>query len=150
VVITRSLDLLRVDNGSVTNFARIMSGHHRLLPYALEFWIEHCLEYASERKNLGLDRALEHHLDQLYEEHTGSLLAVGCNAVQTITRTETNVNYGDERLELFSGMPIYGLMADVLQLRRLTSQNNDDSSVGKFRFDGFCSEKLFTSSQDEL
>lgn len=136
VVITRSLDLLCVDSGSVTNFARIVSGHHRLLPYALEFWIEHCLEYASERENLGLDQAIQHHLDQLYEKHKSSLHAVGCNAVQTATQTETNVSYGDERLELFSGMPIYGLMADVLQLRRLASQKNDDRSVGKFRFDG--------------
>ena len=136
VVITRSLDLLCVDSGSVTNFARIVSGHHRLLPYALEFWIEHCLEYASERENLGLDQAIQHHLDQLYEKHKSSLHAVGCNAVQTATQTETNVSYGDERLELFSGMPIYGLMADVLQLRRLDRKKNDDRSVGKFRFDG--------------
>lgn len=136
VVITRSLDLLCVDSGSVTNFARIVSGHHRLLPYSLEFWIEHCLEYASKRKNLCLDRVIEYHLDQLYEKHEGSLHAVGCNVVQTATQTETNVSYGDERLELFSDMPIYGLMADVLQLRRLASQENDDRSVGKFRFDG--------------
>ncbi|CAN9170137.1 unnamed protein product [Alternaria alternata] len=66
VVITRSLDLLCVDSGSVTNFARI---------------------------------------------------------------TETNVRNGDERLELFSGMPIFGLMADILQLRRSTSQKNDDRNV---------------------
>jgi hypothetical protein len=62
---------------------------------------------------------------------------MGYNAVQTATRTETNVSYGDERLELFSGMPIFGLMADILQLRRLTSQKNDDRNVGKSRLNGF-------------
>jgi hypothetical protein len=125
-----------VNSGSVTNFARIVSGHHRFLPYALEFWIEHCLEYALERKYLGLDQMIQHHLDQLYEKHKGSLHAVGCNAVQTAMRTETNVSYGDDRLEPFSGMPIYELMADVLHLRQLASQENDDRSAGRFRFDG--------------
>ena len=83
-----------------------------------------------------MDEAIQHHLDQLYEKHKSSLHAMRCNAVQTATRIETYVSYGDERLEPFSGMPIYGLMADVLHLRQSASQQIDDRSAGRFRFNG--------------
>ncbi|CAN9168468.1 unnamed protein product [Alternaria alternata] len=131
VVITRSLDLVYLDSSSVDYLARIASGHHRLLPYALEFWVEHCLDYASSGGNLSPDGQFQYHLSRIHEKHEECLDALGRATVQVGTQRTAGAGDVDERLDLFSSMPIHKLMADVQNLRLLASQSdgNDRSDI---------------------
>ncbi|RYN19214.1 hypothetical protein AA0119_g12858 [Alternaria tenuissima] len=129
IIIMRGLDLVFLDSGSIDCLARIASGNYRLLPYAIEFWIEHCSQYyASGGGSLGLDRPLQHHMARMYEKHQDYLHTLGRAISQVKTQETAHASDVDGRLEPFSNMPIYGLMADVLHLRRLASQLDGDNS----------------------
>jgi hypothetical protein len=129
VVITRSLDLIGLECTSIGYLTRIASGSYRLLPYAIEFWIEHCSQYASGGR-LDLDRLFQQHLARMHEKHNDCLHELGRATTQVATQDRNNANHVDERLQLFSNMPIYGLMADVLSLRQLVGQFDGDNSSG--------------------
>jgi hypothetical protein len=135
VVITRSLDLVCLDSGSVDYLVRIVSGHHRLLPYALEFWIEHCLDYASSRGNLSPDGHFQYHLSRIHEKHEECLDALGRATVQVGTQTAAEASDADERLEQLSSMPVHKLMADVQHLRLLASQSDSNDRSGRSELD---------------
>jgi len=120
---------------SADHLALIASGNYRLLPYAIEFWIEHCSQYASERGTLGLDQRLQHHLARMHQGHESCLHAHGRAVTQTNLPGETTHSQADERLRLFSNMPIYGLMAGVLDFRRLVGQLDGDNSSGRLELD---------------
>jgi hypothetical protein len=126
----RSFSLLRLESNSTNCLAQIASGNYRLLPYSIEFWIEHCSQYASKRRGLGLDQLFQHHLAQMHKSHEDCLRALGHTTLQVPTLGKSNDSNTDERLELFSSMPIYRLMVDVLNLRRLASQLDGDNSSG--------------------
>ena len=135
IVITRGLDLVRLGSNSTDHLALIASGNYRLLPYAIEFWIEHCSQYASERGTLGLGQRLQHHLARMHEGHESCLHVHGRAVTQTNSPGETNHSQADERLRLFSNMPIHGLMAGVLDFRRLVGQLDGDNSSGRLELD---------------
>ncbi|USP82247.1 hypothetical protein yc1106_09521 [Curvularia clavata] len=122
IVITRALNLLLLDKNSTDYLCHLVSGKYRLLAYALEFWIEHCLQHAFERGSLGTDQPLQHHLAQMHEKHMEVCNAVQRTSTPVRTQDANDLNHKDDRLEAFSNMPIHGLMIDVLRLRRLTSQ----------------------------
>jgi hypothetical protein len=98
VVITRGLDLLRLESSSIDYLARIASGNYRLLPYAIEFWIEHCSQYASGGGSLGLDRPFQHHLARMHEKHKDCLHALGRITIQVGTQDKTNARHVDGQL----------------------------------------------------
>jgi hypothetical protein len=131
VVITRGLDRVRLESSSIDYLTRITSGNYRHLPYAIELWIEHCSQYASGRGSL--DRPFRYHLARMHEKHKDCLHELGPATIQVGTQGRNNASHVDERLELYSNMPIYGLVADVLSLRRLASQLDGDNSSGRFR-----------------
>jgi hypothetical protein len=135
VVITRSLDLVYLDSGSVDYLVRIASGHHRLLPYALEFWIEHCLDYASSGGDLSPDGQFQYHLSRIHKKHVECLDALGRATVQVGTQGTAGASDVDDRLELFSSMPIHKLMADVQYLRLLASQSDGNDRSGRSELD---------------
>jgi hypothetical protein len=141
VVITRSLDLLRLESSSIGYLAQIASGNYRLLPYAIEFWIEHCLQYASGGR-LDLDRLFQHHLAQMHEKHKDCLHELGRATIQVATQDNDNADYVDERIQLFTKIPIYGLIADVLSLRQSASQLDGQNSSGMLRLMRHSSMKL--------
>jgi hypothetical protein len=119
-----------LDSSSIGYLGQIASGNYRLLPYAIEFWIEHCSQYATGGR-LDLDQLFQQHLAQMYEKHKDCLHELGHATIQVATQdNNNNANYADERLQLFSNMPIYGLMADVLSLRHFASQLDGDNSSG--------------------
>ncbi|KAH3951684.1 hypothetical protein HBI56_079460 [Parastagonospora nodorum] len=136
VVIMRSLDLLRLECNPNDHLTRIASGHYRLLPYAMEFWVEHCSQYASGGGSLGHDQPLQQHLAKLHEKHS-TLHDLRQTTVQVETLDRDNTSYADESLHLFSNLPICSIMADVLSLRRLTSQfdGENSSNIEKYAMD---------------
>ncbi|EUC41875.1 hypothetical protein COCMIDRAFT_57997, partial [Bipolaris oryzae ATCC 44560] len=82
IIITRSLNLLRFKSNSLEYLTQVASGNYRLLPYAIEFWIEHCSQYASGRDSLDIetylinnDQTLFSQLSQKYENAIVHLLA---------------------------------------------------------------------------
>jgi hypothetical protein len=129
----RSLDLVHPDYSYMEYLGKIASGSYRLLPYALEFWIEHCSQYASGGGSLGPDRPLQHHMARLHMKHQDCLHIHG-RAIDHVQMQENLcANHVDERIEPFSEMPICALMADVLNLRRLIAEFDSDNSSGMFR-----------------
>ncbi|KAJ6285479.1 hypothetical protein J3E71DRAFT_373608 [Bipolaris maydis] len=128
IIITRSLDLLRFESNSLECLAQVASGHYRLLPYAIEFWIEHCLQYASGRVSLGMEQQFQDRLTQMHETHQNCRHALGRTVNQVETREQINDSNLDERVRLFSGMKIYQLIVDLLNLRLLASKLDGDSS----------------------
>lgn len=131
IIIIRGLELVRMGDNSADYLALIASGNYRLLPYAIEFWIEHCLQYASGR-DLRPGRPLQRHLDRLHGTHEDYLHAFGLGTTQNVSPDWTNTTHADERLSLFLNIPIYGLMVNLLSLRHLVSQLDGDNSSGKF------------------
>jgi hypothetical protein len=131
VVIARGFELLRFEHSSIGHLAHIASGHYRLLPYAIEFWIDHCIQYASTGGSLGLDRSFQHHVARLHEKHKDCLHALACATTPIGTHNYNPTIHADHRLQLFADMPIYALMADVLSLRQLASQFDGDNNPGR-------------------
>jgi hypothetical protein len=119
-----------MDSSSVDYRAQIVSGKHRLLPYAIEFWIEHCSQYASKAGSLRMDQLFQQHLARMHDKHQQCLHALGRAMTQAQATDKTNTNV---RLQLFSNMPICELMADVLSLRQLASQLDGENSSGRCR-----------------
>lgn len=133
IVIARGFELLRLENSSIDHLGRVASGNYRLLPYAIEFWIDHCMRYASVGGNLGPDRPFQYHVTRMCETHKECMHALG-HVIQVDTKDEPKVTLVDEQLGLFLNTPIHCLMSDVLRFRRVASQLNDDNRSGRFRF----------------
>lgn len=72
-------------------------------------------------------------LTQMHETHQNCWHALGRTVNQVEARDKTNDSNPDERLQLFSGMEIYQLMADILHTRLLASKLDGDSSSCKSR-----------------
>jgi hypothetical protein len=129
----RGLELVRLGSNATAYLAVIASGNYRLLPYAIEFWIDHCSQYALGGGCLGLDRPLQRHLARLYEKHKDILHGLGLATPQAASPERAMKDHANEQIKLYSNIPIYGLMADILSLRHLVSQLDGDNSSGKFR-----------------
>ena len=69
----------------------------------------------------------------MYEKHQDYLHTLGRATSQVKTQETAHASDVDGRLEPFFNMPIYGLMADVLHLRRLASQLDGDNSSSRSR-----------------
>jgi hypothetical protein len=133
VVIARGFELLRFEHSSIGHLAHIASGHYRLLPYAIEFWIDHCIQYASTGGSLGPDRPFQDHVARMCETHKECKHAIG-HVIQVDTQDEPNVGLVDEQIGLFVNTPIHCLMSDVLRFKRVASQLNDEKTPGRFGF----------------
>lgn len=132
-IITRSLDLVQLESKSDDCLVRIVSGNYRLLPYAIEFWIEHCSQYATSGGSLVLDAPIQTHLNRMYKKHKDYLAALGQATMQARGQDANHISQLDERLKLFSHTAVHELMVDVLSLRLRASQLDGDNSSGKFR-----------------
>jgi hypothetical protein len=128
VVITRGLDFVCLESSSVEYLAQVASCDYRLLPYAIEFWIEHCSQYASAGGSLDKDRIFQHHLARMHDKHKDRLHALGHATACASTHDNSSVSYLDERLGLFLNTPIYALMTDILNLRKSARLDGDKGS----------------------
>lgn len=128
--LVRGLNLLSQSLSPHENLVRIATGSYRLLSYALEFWIEHCLHYASIGGPLDQDQAISTCLSQLFNTHeqfSGKPDTVEPNNGSN----GASEHHLDHRLELFTHMPIYNLMKKVLHARWLASQQHCESGEGE-------------------
>jgi hypothetical protein len=120
-----------VGNSSSDSLAQIATGNYRLLPYAIEFWIEHCFLYANAGGFLNHENPLSHYLARLYDAHNQCQQRLGTSAIQVDKTVEAQHSHADDRLECFSQMPIQELMKDVLCLRQLASRFDGENSTGE-------------------
>jgi hypothetical protein len=133
-VLSRGLDLLCSDLMLPDNLVRIASGIYRLLPYALEYWIEHCLLFAMQAVPLGTDHILSRQLSYLDDKHG--------HVVQRLKHAEdvgpvpfdSSKSPSDDRLRLIEHLPTYDLMSKVLHVRWLADQHVCENGEGKLHF----------------
>jgi len=128
ITLTRGLDLLRSGDMSA-GLAQIASGNYRLLPYALEFWIEHCSRYAVSRDSLEVESPLTYHLTRLHDAHEHCLRSVkGAEELQA--SGEATISQPEDRLRPFAGIPAQNLMKEVLRIRLIASQCGCENGKG--------------------
>ena len=106
------------------------SGLYRLLPYALEFWIEHFLQYASNYGCVEEDQPLVRHLSALRSKHDHILQIVG-KPESKFSHDATPDDSLDGRLRLVSHLSIYGLIRELLSLRRTIRQMKFENGTGR-------------------
>lgn len=116
VTLSNGLELVRPGITYTEILVQTASCTHRLLFYALEYWIEHSIQYASTSSNI--HHAFLRHLDYLHEKHSrlAQLLAL------PIVATESPEEGPDERLRLFLQTPARILMRERLLNGQLTSK----------------------------
>ena len=131
----RGLDFVRSGSNAIDYLAQIAIGNYRLLPYAIAFWIQHCLRYASGGGTLGPDCPLRHHLTKMHRKHEDCLDTQMCATTRNETQNMADASHTSEPLQLYSNVPVYRLMGDVLSLRNLVNGENRDNSVGRLRHD---------------
>lgn len=128
VTLMRGLDLLRSGNYPV-DLDRIARGNHRLLPYALEFWIEHCLLYTSNGGTLDEGCQLTHHLTRLHDTHGN--LSKSLNWLKDeLEPVEASDSQTKDRLKPFAHIPAYAMMEEVFRIRRLAIQGGYENGKG--------------------
>jgi hypothetical protein len=130
----RGLDLLRPEAAPSYNLVQIASGTYRLLPYALESWIEHCLFYASSGGPLTLDHLLSCRLTRLRNKHDQLSQRLDISELENSGSFEVSESKLDDRLQLLAHIPIHNLMKGVLYVRWSASQHFCENGEGKPRF----------------
>lgn len=122
LTLIRGLHLLRFSDNT-PDLARIAGGGYRLLPYALEFWIEHCSRYANLENSSWKDSPLVQHLNHLHDTH--EQLSTDLNRAKDAHSSDTNASARlDDRMKSFAHMPAHELMIEILRIRRLASQSS--------------------------
>lgn len=127
----KGLNLLDPGKPLSERLTSIASGTHRLLPYSLKFWVDHCLDYAKWGGILEKYRPLPRHLAELQQRHDQLVQ-------ETIDRDSShhrsaNVAEGknfEDRLKFLQHLPIYQLMYDVLSVQWKTSQHPCETGEG--------------------
>lgn len=118
----RGLDLLVLGVDAPENLARIVNESYRFLPYALDFWIEHCFCSAETAADLG--QVISNRLILLYNKH------IQCYQKQAGNLDERNIamtGIEDNGPDMFIHTPIHGVMKEVLETRSLTRECGLDS-----------------------
>jgi hypothetical protein len=127
----RGLDLLSPNAAPSKHLAPIARDTHRLLPYAIEYWIEHCLGYATGG-SLQPDCILPHRLTELRRKHDRFLQMSERGESQNSYSPEiTSESELDDRLKFMAHLPIHSLMREVLHIRWSAGQYVCENGEGK-------------------
>ncbi|KAI1734594.1 hypothetical protein F4680DRAFT_336723 [Xylaria scruposa] len=113
-VLKDSLSLLDPEIPQISQIPRILSGSFALLPYAIDFWLDHILACAIIAR-LPEDSSLGQALSSLKLIHDQL-----CSSLKhDVLRSKISLSYvlTDTRLERLSHLPIYSLCASILALR---------------------------------
>lgn len=132
VTLTRGLLLLRQGEDSA-DLVAIGSGAYRLLPYALSFWIHHCILFAAAGRHCAIGYPLPRHLTRLFYQHeqiSGGFKDGGSSA----NPTEPQSKQQDDQLQSFANLPIYALMKAVIHIKRLVSHYECEDGQGELTF----------------
>ncbi|KAI1496314.1 hypothetical protein F5X99DRAFT_75957 [Biscogniauxia marginata] len=112
-IIKDSLVLLEPGISQDDRLIRVVSGSHALLPYALDFWLEHLLELGQET-NVFQGSPLGAALSSLESCHCDLEFKLARDpAWRTVFLSEAI----DNRLSLLSGTPVYALCASIQRKR---------------------------------
>lgn len=103
---------------------RVGSGLFRLLPYALEYWTEHFLLYASNGGDINQNHKLIRHLSTMRSQHDQLLSRI--KDLRVSSNDTAPHEMLDERLQLVSQLHTHDLIRDVLRLRNLLRQGCED------------------------
>lgn len=125
VTLSKGLELVRPNITYSEVLFQTASCNHRLLFYALEYWVEHCFQYASSSPSL--HTTFTRHLDYLHEKHLrlAQLLGMPSTAKEFLEDS-------DERLCLFSQTPARLLMREQLVNNQLTSKQPCRDGKGSY------------------
>ncbi|KAF2678067.1 hypothetical protein K458DRAFT_377432 [Lentithecium fluviatile CBS 122367] len=160
----RGLDLLHQSADPSAHHMRIVSGIYRLLPYALEYWIEHCLRYAASGGSLEPECLLSRRLAELRDKHSQCLQTSESVELANTNSLEAFDEWPpDDRLKHMAHLSIHGLMREVLRVRRSAGQQicengeaaeafatqNDRTLFSKLAAD-FDNTVIYLLSQDEV
>lgn len=124
VTLSNGLELIRPGITYTEVLVQTASCTHRLLFYALEYWIEHCFQYASSSPNIHLN--LVRHLDCLYEKHSRLAQLLGLPSVAK----ESSEEGSDKRLCFFLQTPARNLMRERLLNGQLTGKQPSRDGKG--------------------
>jgi hypothetical protein len=131
--IRRGLDILHLEVLEADSLMKIVNGKYRLLAYALEFWLEHCLCYASTGGFVDVGQRLCICLTELYDAHRQYTRHSDIVASCSLLDESVEIKADDDRVDLYAHMPIYHLMKEVLRVRRSASRQLCANGEGKFK-----------------
>lgn len=126
-----SLDLLHPNASLSENRVRIATGTYRLLPYALEYWIEHCLLYAAKESTVSLNQQYLHQLTRLHEKHNRLVQELDTAGVIDRNASGDFESHLDDRLKHVFHLSIRCLIEEVLHIRWMTGQYPCESGESK-------------------
>ena len=125
VTLSKGLGLVRPDITDSEVLIQTVECTHRLLFYALEHWVEHCLQYADSSPSL--HTTFSRHLDHLHEKHSRLAQLLGMPSIATESPEEP-----DERLRKFIQTPAQALIREQLVNSRLTSVQTCRDGEGSY------------------
>ena len=128
----RGLELFCQSAAPSERLMQIASSTHRLLPYALEYWTEHCLRYAASCGSLEPGSLLPRRLSELENKHSSFLQTFrGGELASPRPLESSNECPPDDRLKCISHLPIQHLIDEVLHVRSIAGQQCCENGEGK-------------------
>ncbi|KAF2728956.1 ankyrin [Polyplosphaeria fusca] len=101
----------------------IANGTHRLLPYSINHWIEHCLDYAKCGGKLDMNCPLPRLLAELQRKHDQLLQEIAeRDPSHHQSASDVDMKSFKDGFELLRHLPAHQLMQDVLSDQSNTSQ----------------------------
>ncbi|KAL9093837.1 MAG: hypothetical protein Q9165_003760 [Trypethelium subeluteriae] len=124
------LDLVGPEVAEQDRLMSVASRKHGLIPYAIEYWIEHLLLYASAGGTFEQDRPLSLHLSSFLNKHNQLFHLTKSHANEAACEDE-GASYGksDKRLGLLANLPVHDLARKILHLRWLSNQESSESGA---------------------
>lgn len=127
--VTFGFDLLDSNFTAEEHLVQVGSRLYRLLPYAIEHWIDHLFLYASSGGILDPDHSLPQHLSDLRCRHN-QILGDENEPARSV-ETSSDEQQG-ENLQLLTHLSIHDLVRKVIQVRlRLSREGGCESGQGK-------------------
>lgn len=123
-LLMNGLQLLEPHVATRDRLIRVGSGLFRLLPYALEYWTEHFLLYASNGGDINQNHKLIRHMSTMRSKHDQLLSRI--KDLRVSSNGTAPHEMLDERLQLVSQLHTHDLIRDVLRLRSLLQQECED------------------------
>lgn len=109
---------------------QIAAGSHRLLSYALEYWIEHCLLYVTLVETSAVQGLLLDRLAQLHGKHDYLAHTLRHEIRQSAAFVLSPETGTDVRIQAYAGLRAQTMMRDVLQVRQSMSQQDCGNGEG--------------------
>lgn len=133
--LSQGLRLLHPDIDPLSRSNSLANGVYGLMKYALQFWQEHVLSFATEGGNTSENAVLTNSLYYLYRWHTHIRIATNHEEIHGDTaNTASSSEAPDERLQHIAHLPISSIVSESLRLRRISRTNDSSDGKGNFYF----------------